>query len=191
MQDEDKLVERCRAGDALAWEALVRRYQGRVYSVCVHYLRDREEARDAAQDVFLKVWRALDTYRGETFLPWLLRMTRNHAIDRTRRRKARPPAEDVLLDDGVELEGRGDTPEDASDRAGKRRLIRRALAKLSDVNREILLLKDIQGLSLDEIARMLGLPLGTVKSRGNRARAELARAVATEPGASWLRRKKP
>jgi len=177
LEDLAPIVERCRRGDALAWEALVRRYQARVYGVAFHYLRDGEEARDLAQDVFIKVYRSLDSFTGDAFLPWVLRLARNAAIDRIRRKKARPPAEDVPVEESVSLADSGPSPEDSWLRDSKKRLVHRAMGHMSDQNREMILLKDIQGLNLQEIADLLGVPLGTVKSRSNRARTELARKV--------------
>jgi RNA polymerase sigma-70 factor (ECF subfamily) len=171
------LVERCRRGDALAWEALVRQYQARVFAVAFHYLRDPEEARDLAQDVFVKVYRNLDSFRGGGFLPWLLRLARNSVIDRLRRIKARPPARDVPVEESTGLHDPGPSPEDAWVTDAKKRLVHRALGTMSEQNREMILLKEIQGLNLNEISELLGVPIGTVKSRSNRARLELARRV--------------
>lgn len=174
----DTLLEKCRQGDDLAWEGLVRRYQGRVFAVAMHYMRDREEARDVAQDVFIKLYRKLDTLRsGETFLPWLIRMTRNSAIDQIRRLKTRTPEESVPLDEGPEIATAQPSPEQDSLRRWRTGLLHRALDGLSEQSREIIQLKDIQELKLNEIADMLALPLGTVKSRSHRARLELAEAV--------------
>ncbi len=177
MIDVAAIVERCRQGDALAWEALVREYQGRVFAVALHYLRDSEEARDLAQDVFIKVYRKIDTFTGEGFLAWLLRLTRNSSIDRLRRRKARPPASDVPVDERTSLPDPHPTPEDEWWSDTRRQLVHRAMNQLSEQNREIIQLKEIQGLKIDEIATTLGLPIGTVKSRSSRARLELAKRV--------------
>jgi RNA polymerase sigma-70 factor (ECF subfamily) len=176
--DVELLLERCRAGDDLAWEALVRGYQGRVYAVAYNYMRDREEARDMAQEIFIKMYRRLHTLQGgERFLPWLIRLTRNACIDRLRRKKARPPASDVRVEDGPQIASAGPDPEELSSEEGRKRLLYRALEGMSPKNREIILLKEIQGLKLEEISSMLALPLGTVKSRSNRARLELATRV--------------
>ncbi len=172
------LLEKCRQGDDLAWEALVRRYQARVFAVSMHYMRDREEARDVAQDVFVKLYRKLDTLRdGQTFLPWLIRMTRNSAIDRIRKLKSRTPEESVPIEDGPEIAASQPSPEQDSLRRWRTGLLHRALNQLSQQSREIILLKDIQELKLNEISEMLALPLGTIKSRSHRARLELAKAV--------------
>lgn len=172
------LLERCRQGDELAWEALVRRYQARIYGLAWHYVRNAEEARDLAQETFVRMYNKLSTFRdAETFLPWMLRLARNVCIDHLRRAKARPPAQDVALDDRFELSDARPGPERAAIVSSERRLLARALDRLSAPYREMILLKEIQGLPLEEIASMLELPLGTVKSRSNRARVELARAV--------------
>jgi RNA polymerase sigma-70 factor (ECF subfamily) len=173
----ETLVERCRAGDALAWEALVRGCQARVHGVALHYLRNSEEARDVAQDVFVRVYENLDAFDGAEFLPWILRVARNACIDRLRRIKARPPLHDVPVEDGPELAADAESPEERSGRQERRRLLHRALEGLSEKHREILLLKEIQGLTLEEIGGLLGLPVGTLKSRSHRARLELAERV--------------
>ncbi len=177
MTDVAAIVERCRQGDALAWEALVREYQGRVFAVALHYLRSSEDARDLAQEVFIKVYRSLDTFTGEGFLAWLLRLARNACIDRLRRLKARPPASDVPVEDSTSLADPGPSPEDTWWSDTRRQLVHRAMNRMSEQNREIIQLKEIQGLKIDEIAAMLALPIGTVKSRSSRARLELARRV--------------
>ena len=174
--DDARLLERCRLGDGLAWETLVRTYQSSVIAVTRHYLGDLEEARDTAQDVFVRLYEHLDSFSGgESFKPWLLRMARNAAIDRIRRIKARPPARDVPADDaGLES---GADPEQSAERAARETLLRRALARMGAQHREVVLLKEIQGLTLEEVATTLQLPLGTVKSRSNRARIELAQII--------------
>jgi RNA polymerase sigma-70 factor (ECF subfamily) len=175
--DVATLLERCRAGDDLAWEALVRKFQGRVYSVGYHYLRNAEEARDVAQEIFIRIYRRLDTFEGERFVPWMLSLARNACIDRLRRKKARPPLSDLPLDEGPEIAASDRDPEELADAEARKRLLYRAMEGLSEKNREIILLKEIQGLKLEEISTMLGLPIGTVKSRSNRARLELAAKV--------------
>jgi len=176
--DVATLVQRCRRGDALAWEALVRRFQSRVYSVAYHYVRNAEEARDLAQEVFVRIYERLDGFHGEDrFLPWLLSLTRNACIDRLRRIKARPPASDLRVEDGPEIPAGEPSPEQATEEAARRRLLYEALDGMSARSREVILLKEIQGLKLEEISTMLALPIGTVKSRSNRARLELASRI--------------
>lgn len=172
------LLERCRGGDELAWEALVRTYQSSVYAVARHYLGDREEARDVAQEVFVRLYGRLDSFAGgDTFKAWLLQMTRNASIDRLRRIKARPPVSDVAADEAMLV--CDDDPERNAATEARERLLRRALARLGDKHREVLLLKEIHGLTIEQVAQLLDLPVGTVKSRSNRARLELAAVLRT------------
>ena len=96
----ETLLERCRAGDELAWEALVRRFQGKVFALAYHYLRDREEARDVAQETFIRIYKGLEGFQdSERFLPWMVRIARNCSIDRVRRLKVRPPLGGDELDE--------------------------------------------------------------------------------------------
>lgn len=177
--ETDELLARCRQGDDLAWEGLVRRFQGRVFGLALHYLRDREEARDAAQEVFLKVYRHLDRLdEGRAFLPWLLRLTRNACLDRLRRLKVRRPDEGLVpVDEAAEVPVRDASAEEELLTDGRRALVYRALGALSEHSREVIVLKDIEEMTLREIAELLGVTVGTVKSRSHRARLELARAV--------------
>ncbi len=183
--DLDTVLEKCRDGDDLAWEALVRRYQGRVFAVALHYMRNREEARDVAQEAFIKLYRNLGTLReGEAFLPWLLRLTRNCAIDRIRRLKSRTPEHSVPVEEGVEIVARQLSPEEHSLRSWRSGLLYRAIDMLSEQSREVIMLKDIQELQVKEIADLLALPVGTVKSRSHRARLELAEVIQQMEAAS-------
>ena len=177
--DDATLVERCRQGDDLAWEALVRRWQGRVYGLAWHYLGNAEDARDAAQEAFVRVYRQLGSFDGDRFQAWLLRITRNLCLDQLRRRKTRPPLEELRAadEDDAAPTDVAPSPEQAWLSGARRRVVHEALRRLDGPNREVILLKDIQGLKLGEIAGMLGLPIGTVKSRAHRARLELARHV--------------
>ena len=172
------LLDRCRRGDDLAWEALVRRFQSRVYGLAWQYVHDVDEARDMAQEAFIRIYRKLETFHGhETFVPWMLRLTRNLCVDRLRRRKARPPASDVALEDGPEIPDQAPGPARTAEATAEQNLVHRALASVTAANREMIVLKDIHGLNLQEIATLLGIPIGTVKSRSNRARLELARVI--------------
>ena len=172
------VLERCRQGDELAWEVLVRQHQARIYGLASHYVGNGEEARDVTQDIFVRIYKNLDdcTEAGH-FVPWTIRIARNACIDHLRRRKARPPAQDVAVEDVLGLAGGGPNPEESYFADSRKRLVHLALQSLSELSREIVLLKDIQGLTFEEIATMLDVPVGTVKSRSNRARIELARKV--------------
>ena len=156
----------------------MRRFQGRIYGLAFHYMRNAEEAHDMAQEIFIQIYRKLDSFKDEeNLLPWMLRLGRNRCIDRLRRLKTRPPASDVRVEEAPEITDSRPGPEEEFVAGGRRQLLYRALDEMSETNREMILLKDIQGLELSEISRMLRLPLGTVKSRSHRARLELATKV--------------
>ncbi len=173
------VLERCKTGDSLAWEALVRSYQSRIYGIAYHYVGNVEDARDLAQEVFVRIYQNLHACANAgMFLPWIIRIARNACIDHLRRRNARSPGgRDVPMDAIADLVDRRNTPEQEWASNSRKRLIYKALQQLTDLNREIIILKEIQGLQLEEIASLLGVPLGTIKSRSNRARIELARRV--------------
>jgi RNA polymerase sigma-70 factor (ECF subfamily) len=175
--DLETLLDRCRAGDGLAWEALVRRYQSRVYGVALHFVRDRDLARDLAQEIFVRLYERLPGYNGETFVAWMYRLARNLCIDHLRRRGARPPFDDQPIGETIDPLDTDADPERDRLRHARSALLYRAIDRLGEAHREMILLKEIQGLELHEIADLLGAPLGTVKSRSHRARAELARVV--------------
>ena len=180
MEDLDTLLARCRRGDPSAWEALVRRFEARIYGFALHYLKDREEARDVSQEIFVKMYQHLGGVRdARTYLPWMLRLARNCCIDRLRSRNARIDRQLAAKGRVVERACREASPEETLLSDARRSLFYRALATLNAANRQIVLLKDIRELTLSDISTRLGLPLGTVKSRSNRARLELARAVRT------------
>lgn len=182
--DDQALVERCRSGDLAAFEPLVEKYRERVWRLAYHYLRDREEAWDVAQEAFIRAWQALPTFRGQSaFYTWLFRIVVNIATDRARQRSARGrafgtepvPEEDwerVLIDSA-----RG--PEEAAARTEERERIRRALDALPEHHRAIIMLSDLEGLSYREIADVLGIPMGTVMSRLHNARKRLRRVLGT------------
>ncbi|HEU4952443.1 MAG TPA: sigma-70 family RNA polymerase sigma factor [Holophagaceae bacterium] len=175
----EQLIPWVRRGDELAWEAFVRRFQGRVFALAHHYTDDPEDARDLAQEVFVKVYRNLHALPdADGCLPWLLRITRNACLDHLRRMKARPTFGEVPVEELAGLRTTELDPEAAHLDAARKAEVHRALGELTDLNREILLLKEIQGLSVEEVAAILEVPVGTVKSRSHRARLELAEKLA-------------
>lgn len=176
--DLSEILRSCRSGDELAWEALVRQHQARVYAVAYHYVGNAEDARDLAQEVFVRIYQNLRLCTdAQMFIPWMIRIARNACVDHLRRRKARPPAQDIDAAEAGYLPAEGRNPEELWAESSKRRMVYRAVRELTDLNREIILLKEILGLSLEEISSMLRVPLGTVKSRSSRARLELAQKL--------------
>src|SRR5512136_2634821 len=121
------LLQRCRGGDELAWEALVRLFQARIYGVAYHYVGNAEDARDLAQEAFIKVYQNLAICPDESgFLPWVITITRNACIDHLRRKETRPPAQDVTAEDLVSLRAPGDDPSQVYAADSRKRLIHKA-----------------------------------------------------------------
>ncbi len=172
------LIE-CRKGNELAWEELVHTFQGRVYGLVYHLVGNREDAREIAQDVFVKVYQHLDSCRdAQMFFPWLMRISRNSCIDHMRKCKWGAGSHDLVSQNVGAHSGSADNPEALFLAASRRRHLHGCLERLTRLNREVIILKEIRGLSLAQIASLLQIPLGTVKSRSNRARLELAQRLA-------------
>jgi RNA polymerase sigma-70 factor (ECF subfamily) len=178
---ESQLIERCLAGEEGAWDEMVRGYTRRVYSVCYRFTGSAGEAQDLTQEVFLRVFRTLKSFRfGEgSFLVWLNRLTRNLLIDHYRRTKL-DRATDSIEEQLPRLEETGAVSSRTDSMLAGREaseLLQSALLKLSPDLRETVILRDLQELEYREIAEVLNVPEGTVKSRLNRGRAELARVL--------------
>ncbi len=172
------LLGRCRAGDELAWEAFVRRFQGRVYALAYSYVGEREDARDLAQDIFVRLFETRDRWAGShEFVPWLIHVARNRSVDYLRRRKVRRPAVAVPQTEELQIPDRQPSPETRTVEASQRTLLHEALRGLSALSREVLVLRDVHGLSVQHVAATLGVPVGTVKSRASRARIELVARI--------------
>jgi len=181
LDTDSSLVERCLGGDDAAWEDLVRAHTRRVYAVCYRFTGSDTEAQDLTQDVFLRVFKTLASFRsGEgSFSVWLMRLTRNLLIDNYRRGKQERATDSIeeqlpMLEEKYSLSSRTDgmvAGREASE------ILQAALERLSPELRETLILRDLEELEYREIAQSLGVPEGTVKSRLNRGRAELARIL--------------
>ena len=175
------LVSRCLRGDEPAWEELVRLHTRRVYGLCFRFTGSGSEAQDLTQEVFLRVFRTLKTFRSTegSFATWLARVTRNLLIDnyrRTRQERVTDSIEEQLpmLEQTVSHASRPDglvAGREASE------ILQAALQKLSPELREAVILRDLQEMEYREIAEILHIPEGTVKSRLNRGRGELARVL--------------
>lgn len=182
---DDNLVARIRDGDLHAFSALVRRYQDRVYGLCLRWLGDGAGAEDTAQEVFVALYRSLDRFRGESSLStWIFRITVNHCKNRKMSRERRAwgrhvPLDGAQWDEGPERQVAADGPwaDAGAEQSHAEALVRQGLEALSEEHRQVIVLRDIQDLDYDEIAAILDLPRGTVKSRLHRARAELARVL--------------
>ena len=176
-ETDESLVVRCRAGDRGAFEMLFERHHARVFRLALHILRDREGALDAVQETFIRAHRGLDRYSGEgSFGGWLTRITANLAVDSLRRRQrdelVATGDDGRLIADVVTLEP---GPHEAAEAARLRGALERGLARLSPMQRIVLVMKEIEGLSCEEIAGALRCSVGTVMSRLHYARAKMQR----------------
>jgi RNA polymerase sigma-70 factor (ECF subfamily) len=180
--DERELIRRCQQGDLAAFEPLVERYRQRVWRLAFQLLRDREDAWDCAQEVFVRAFHSINSFRGDSaFYTWLFRITVNLATDRQRARGAQARAfgsERVEEDEWARtVPDPTGGPEDVAASAERRERIREALDTLPPKARTIIMLSDIEGLSYREIAEVLRCPIGTVMSRLHNARKRLKAAL--------------
>lgn len=182
------IIEKVRRGDIDAYGVLVERYQDRIFSVVFNYVPNREDAADIVQDSFVKAYTKLQTFDSESaFYTWLYRIAINAAIDYLRKKKSRNV--DSLDDEKFTEVGFEPVSRDASTdpervvlRSEQAAILRRALGALSDKLKAVAILHDVEGLSQEEVARVLGIPVGTVKSRVSRARAELRYLLRSQIG---------
>lgn len=185
-EEELEIILRVRAGDTDAFEALVLEHQNKVYSLALRMVGNEEDARDMAQEAFIRAFNSLASFRGESkFSVWLYRLTSNICIDflrgRAKRRTVSLNWEDEDGEEGeLEIPDERFSPEARLERTELRESVRRGLDSLSPEYREILLLREINGLSYDEISRALNLEEGTVKSRIFRARKNLSEFLIRE-----------
>lgn len=184
---EQELVARAKAGDQSAFEQLVLDNQNKVYSLALRMVNDREEADDLAQEAFLKAWQGLPAFQGDSsFSTWVYRLASNVCIDYLRKQKRRREVEPVLsLDDEesgwTEPADWDQDPQRQLERAERSRAVARGLEALPDHHRQVLTLRELSGLSYQEIGQALELDIGTVKSRIARARLAL-RKILLEDG---------
>lgn len=177
--DDRALVARTQGGDRDAFSMLVTRYQERVVNLCYRGLGDQDLAHDVAQEVFIKAYRGLPRFQGESqFFTWLFRITMNETITARRKRdRRRPPLSiDRETKDGEKMSDPADlTYEPAAEAASRddQAMVQRAIDTLEDDMAQVLLLRDIDGLAYQEIAQVLQVPLGSVKSKIHRARLAL------------------
>jgi RNA polymerase sigma-70 factor, ECF subfamily len=177
--DPDVLIERCLKGDQQAWEAIVRQYWRKVFNVAYKFVGRHDEAEDLTQDIFLKIFKSLATFdRRANFQTWLISVSRNLCIDHYRSvRKERETIDRDVNADDLSPVSTEVGPHLALERSDLALELRRALQQLPDALRQAVVMRDLQELSYQEIADKLGLPEGTVKSRINRGRSELARQI--------------
>lgn len=185
---DGELIARAQTADLDAFNILVKRHQNAVYSVALRYMRAPDLAEDVTQDAFLRAYRSIDTFHnndGVGLRSWLLRIASNRALDVLRARQRRPAESlDAAMDDEESSwspEDPGETPLEFAERGDLAGHLEWALGQISPDQRIVVVLSDIQGHSYDEIAEMIGVAPGTVKSRLHRARARL-REILQESG---------
>jgi RNA polymerase sigma-70 factor (ECF subfamily) len=179
---DQPLVSRCLNGDESAWEDLVRQHTRQVYGLCFRFTNSAQEAQDLTQDVFLRVFKTIKTFRSAegSFHTWLARVTRNLLIDHYRRTRQERVTDSIEEQLPMLEQGGGAAavrPDQALAGREASEILQATLQKLSPDLREAVILRDLQEMEYREIAQVLDIPEGTVKSRINRGRAELARLL--------------
>ncbi|MGO9127775.1 MAG: RNA polymerase sigma factor [Terriglobales bacterium] len=182
------LVRRCIAGDAVAWEEIVQRYNRRIYNICYRFAGSADDAQDLTQEVFIKMYRTLKTYdvgRG-AFMTWVTTITRNLLVDHFRKTKqdrmtdsldGAPSEYEDAMPLSERISDQAPTPDTRAQSQQVGEVVQKALTKLSPDLREAVILRDLHDMDYKDIATVLKVPEGTVKSRINRGRAELARLL--------------
>ena len=182
VNDEDKLIELALAGQSSAFETLVVRYQDRLYTAMISIVGSADEAEDVVQESFIQAYLKLDTFqRNSRVFTWLYRIAFNFALARRRRRKNHQSLDETRENTGAEPEFEGDTPDTRMTRSEDIQLVHRALALLSEDHRSILVLREMEDLSYEDIAEVLKISIGTVRSRLNRSRAALKQQLEKFP----------
>ncbi|MDR3762592.1 MAG: sigma-70 family RNA polymerase sigma factor [Acidobacteriota bacterium] len=184
-----QLVRRCAQGDAAAWEELVQRFHRRVYNICYRFAGSADDAQDLTQEVFLKVYRTVASFDGDkaSFSTWMTTVTRNLLVDHFRKTRNDRSTDSIdaplggedegpTLADRLASDGR-ENPHLSVEARERREMVQGALSQISPDLREAVILRDLQDMDYREIAQVLRVPEGTVKSRINRGRAELARLL--------------
>ena len=182
--NEAELIKKCKNGDRNAFGELVTMYQSKVVNMSYSLLSNREDAFDAAQEVFLRVYRGLDNFREKSsFSTWIYRITTNVCSDFLRKRQRTlstisvSGAYDDDEDKELEIRDSAPTPEEYAQANEKQRAVMRALSEIKHEYREIITLFDIEGMNYEEISDVLKIPTGTVKSRLNRARGAMRKKL--------------
>jgi RNA polymerase sigma-70 factor (ECF subfamily) len=181
MSDREKLLlERAKTGDIAAFEELIECYQRKIFNIALRIVGNYDDANDLAQEVLIRIYKSIANFKEQSsFSTWIYRITTNVCLDEIRKRKNRKVIsldEEIKVEDGEmqrQIVSSDPLPEDAAEVGELRELVNGAIRSLSEEHRMVIVLRDIQGFSYDEIAEMLKCPEGTVKSRINRARLAL------------------
>lgn len=190
---EEKLIERSQNGDMDAFEELVVRYERKVYAIAYRFMGNREDANDLSQEAFIKAYRNINKFRKDSsFFTWMCRIVSNVCKDELRKIKRKPQTyldEDVWLEEGSvskQVKDNEPTPEQAYEKVELNNYLQSLLNQLKPEYRMVIILREIEGYSYDEISELLNVSLGTVKSRISRARKALKEKIASSGKEEWL-----
>ena len=187
-ESDQQLVARVQKGDSRAFDLLVLKYQHKIFGLISRYVHDADEVQDVAQEAFIKAYRALPKFRGDSqFYTWLYRIAVNTAKNHLVSRSRRPPGSDVEVEDAEYYEGGAalrdiETPESALFGAELKEVVEGAIADLPDDLRAAVTLREFDGLSYEDIAEIMDCPVGTVRSRIFRARESIDNKVKEQMG---------
>jgi RNA polymerase sigma-70 factor (ECF subfamily) len=190
-ETDKQLVARVQKGDQRAFDMLVLKYQHKIFGLISRYVHDADEVQDVAQEAFIKAYRALPKFRGDSaFYTWLYRIAINTAKNHLVSRSRRPPGSDVEIEDAEYYEAGGalrdiETPESALFGAELKAVVERAISELPDDLRTALTLREFDGLSYEDIAEVMDCPVGTVRSRIFRAREAIDKQVKEQMDATF------
>ncbi len=184
MERETELVRRAQNGDVSAFEMLIEEYQKRIFSIAYRMIQHQEDAADLTQDVILKIYKNLDKFKGDSkFSTWVYRIATNTCLDeikKSQRRTTYSLDKEVETDEGsmtAEIADKGPTPEEEAERKDVKKAVYAAIEQLGTEHKKVNILRDLQGLSYEEIAKILQCSVGTVKSRISRARESLKKIL--------------
>ena len=182
-EDDRRLIEECLGGRREAFGELVFRYEARLYNSVIRLIHDSEDASDIVQEAFLNAFQSLASFKGDAeFFTWLYRIAFNAAISLKRKKRSFASLDTIAAERGIDADDPSEyiRPGTALQRREDQAQIQAALGRLSIEHREVLLLKDIEGMKYEEISAILGVPIGTIRSRLHRARLELRNLLAPE-----------
>lgn len=178
--NEKYLLERAKSGEVEAFERLIEGYQKKVFNIALRMIGNYDDASELAQEVFIKVYKSIRSFKEESsFSTWIYKITSNVCLDEIRKRKNKKVVyldDDVKLEDGEvrhQIEDDSPSPEALLERKEIKRVVKEAIQSLSEEHRLVIVMRDLQGMSYEEIGKIVKCPEGTVKSRINRARQAL------------------
>lgn len=181
--NEEKLIQRASSGDASAFNELMAMHERRMYAVALKTCSNPEDAQDCLQEAMLRIFKSIASFKGQSsFSTWVYRITMNTCLDELRRRKNRTNVSlDNLLDSGWSPADEGDGPENHTIRVIKQQYLHRFMEELPEDMRSAVVLRDVEGYAYEDIANMLNVNVGTVKSRISRAREKLREKILSYP----------